>query len=431
MVPATAPPPEAPMDIGPIVELLKDSDPDVVIEGLREMKSLYHSSTRYRTLILQGNLKTLVVRHAYSVHEDLVASAVGVLWNFSAWEENKEALVDAGAIPAALRIIGAEHNYNDEHIMQGAVAILSNLSEYRFDSGAYNQRQKKVLKHKPLRVLQTVLGARNRKSSTEFLLCLTTVNLLASRNTIRRRTEKRCLDNVEKFRKKMEANGAGERISYSWITYMPMVALLHSKIVEVIRFGLCSLAWNLQESQAFERKVHKSVALTGSWQKFCSLAKCEDKIISTKAAEILKRFHVNESVLPSPVNHLAVDMGGLLCSDTLGTSDQMVNLLVDGSSIPVHKAILWARVPQFRSDIRILSSEITLSPDVSATAAAAVVRYLYTNDIQLTCSNFKDIRVAAKWFDLKGLERECVNWRKQCKSVSQCMSVNFDGVYLK
>lgn len=161
----------------------------------------------------------------------LVILALHCLWNLAAYEENKPTVVLHGGVEVVLSLFNrarmVKDKYRDE-VFLCCSAILQNVSESHFRSGARNQLQVRILQEGVLEPLMLLAGESMRDISIRFKACLTICNLAYHPQNRRHLKEAKALDLVSRFIEPENWSEASEKTSIwnSWLGLQPFVPLL-------------------------------------------------------------------------------------------------------------------------------------------------------------------------------------------------------------
>jgi hypothetical protein len=161
----------------------------------------------------------------------LVILALHCLWNLAAYEENKPTVVLHGGVEVVLSLFNrarlVKDKYRDE-VFLCCSAILQNVSESHYRSGARNQLQVRILQEGVLEPLMLLGGESMRDISIRFKACLTICNLAYHPQNRRHLKEAKALDLVTRFIEPETWSEATEKTSIwnSWLGLQPFVPLL-------------------------------------------------------------------------------------------------------------------------------------------------------------------------------------------------------------
>lgn len=215
----------------------------------------------------------------------LVILALHCLWNLAAYEENKPTVVLQGGVEVVLSLFTrarvVKDKYRDE-VFLCCSAILQNVSESHYRSGAPNQLQVRILQEGVLEPLMLLAGESIRDISIRFKACLTLCNLAYHPQNRRHLKEARALDLVRSFIEPQVWNEALEKTSIwnSWLGLQPFVPLLslvsdnggnvEADVLCVICFAALCLE-KFSGVKRYRKKLWHDLALNGGVQPLRSL----------------------------------------------------------------------------------------------------------------------------------------------------------------
>jgi len=138
----------------------------------------------------------------------------------------------------------------------------------------------------------------------------------------------------------------------------------------------------------------------------------------------------------SPKSSLGLDFGNLLTSQS--SSD--ISFIIDGKEVKAHKLILSARSPvfaaMFRSDMKEKEMDQIDIPDISPVVFNELLRFIYTDRVQLTEDNAEPLLAAANQYLLLSLKTHCEEFVIKGLSTENCVEMfvlaeMYDASHLK
>jgi len=207
----------------------------------------------------------------------LVILALHCLWNLAAYEENKPTVVLHGGVEIVLSLFNRarliKEKYRDE-VFLCCSAILQNVSESHFRSGAKNQLQVRILQEGVLEALMVLAGESVSDLSVRFKACLTLCNLSYHPQNWQHLRESKALDLVSKFTEPSTWTQAIEKTSIwnSWLGLQPFVPLLSLALEHTDRDVLCVICFvalcleKFSAVRRYHKKLWHDLALNGGIQ---------------------------------------------------------------------------------------------------------------------------------------------------------------------
>lgn len=215
----------------------------------------------------------------------LVILALHCLWNLAAYEENKPTVVLHGGVEVVLSLFNraraVKDKYRDE-VFLCCSAILQNVSESHYRSGARNQLQVRILQEGVLEPLMLLGGDSMRDISIRFKACLTICNLAYHPQNRRHLKEAKALDLVASFIEPENWAEATEKTSIwnSWLGLQPFVPLLSltsgngdnvdRDMLSAVGFAALCLE-KFSGAKRYRKKLWHDLALNGGIQPLKSL----------------------------------------------------------------------------------------------------------------------------------------------------------------
>jgi hypothetical protein len=250
----------------------------------------------------------------------LVILALHCLWNLCAYEENKPTAVLHGAVEIVLALFNrarvVKDKYRDE-VFLCCSAILQNVSESHYRSGARNQLQVRILQEGVLEPLLLLGGETMRDISIRFKACLTLCNLAYHPQNRRHLKEARAFDLVARFIEQANWSEALEKTSIwnSWLGLQPFVPL--------VSLASCDGMGGLSNGHAVEKEVLTVISFAVlCLEKFSSVKRYRKKLWHDLALNgginplkaLLRSSLLEERIraaITSVFVHLGINMAGL------------------------------------------------------------------------------------------------------------------------
>ncbi|KAN0026413.1 hypothetical protein ACTFIV_007397 [Dictyostelium citrinum] len=280
-----------------------------------------------------------------SPDEKVRSETLSLLWNFSAEESLKVKMFEE----RILNYIGCLFNFQDENLLLRTSAIIQNLCEFRFEKGAINQNQiKMVSQYKDL--LPTIIQRSNHQDvRIKFLSCNTLCNLSMNEENRKLFQQMNIFQDVIGEFNKNYLNDIELPSSFNWVTLQPLLGLISSKDKEVQIFILyCVLSFSLSEK--YNRRLWRVLANNHGIESLLKLKKSKNLLVSelsTKICSILKIEKQKIETLKHDSNECLENEISKLFNNQNMFPDLLIKC-IDKPIVYLHRSICVSRCPKLK-----------------------------------------------------------------------------------
>eukprot|EP01121_Diplochlamys_sp_Union-15-3_P014158 TRINITY_DN4482_c0_g1_i5.p1 TRINITY_DN4482_c0_g1~~TRINITY_DN4482_c0_g1_i5.p1 ORF type:complete len:415 (-),score=60.16 TRINITY_DN4482_c0_g1_i5:105-1349(-) len=342
-------------------------------------------------------------------HEDsnVRITALHCLWNLSAYEANKGKIVVEGAVTPLLNLLATKN----KPIMDCVSAIIQNVSESKFSSGAKNQYQYRIAQEGVIQEFARLLSQYSDIIELRFKVCLTIANLSMHPQNRQEIEATQALKEILKLVLDASVDLCNQdKLFANWLGLQPFVALLRSQYTEVQLLALFCLAkfTSFKAESAYHKYFWRDLSLNEGLNPIIELARSPYDYLRKYAIRILSNVNIQyeEDPIIIPESTLCKDLKKLYLSTQSEMSHSSatptdVTLVIDGKPLRCHKIILSTRCSYFdalfkhwqsgESDSANTKKSELIIQGFDYDVVNLVVEYLYTDTVQLNWNNAIDV----------------------------------------
>ncbi|PRP79069.1 hypothetical protein PROFUN_13171 [Planoprotostelium fungivorum] len=366
----------------------------VVREQLQGISILYDifsrpidKSVHSRVLREIGGLAVLIsLLGSQEVHGKIKMKVLYTLWNLSALSDNKVILYEEGVAEVLLKL---EIPTEGDHILVGVIAIMQNISEYKFGERNPNQvhlYQCGVFNYVAERMTHKDIWVR-------FLSCMAVANL-ANNHLVRKMISadgcesvlQQLTDFVMEYKR---AEKAETELFKGWLSLEPHIPLLCSNDEPILIWSLfcvCEFAKlattqdaSLEHSSLSQ--IWHDLGLNQGVAPIRKLSKSKNQTISHMANSLINLLDIKEEV--DMMTETVSSVGSDFYAGLMGGAYTDISFNCNGSVLHAHRIVLASRCPALAamfSNGLAESSMKTIPIHFSKQVFATFIQFLYTAD---------------------------------------------------
>ncbi|KAM9971570.1 hypothetical protein ACTFIW_011552 [Dictyostelium discoideum] len=280
-----------------------------------------------------------------SPDEKVRSETLSLLWNFSAEESLKVKMFEE----RILNYIGCLFNYQDENLLLRTSAIIQNLCEFRFEKGAINQNQIKIVsQYKDL--LSTIIQRSNHQDvRIKFLSCNTLCNLSMNEENRKLFQQMNIFQEVIGEFNKNYLNDIELPSSFNWVTLQPLLGLISSKDTQVQIFILyCVLSFSLSEK--YNRRLWRVLANNHGIESLLKLKKSKIQLVSELSTKICTTLKIEKQKIET-LKHDSNECLENDISKLFNNENMFPDLIIkckDKPNFYLHRSICVSRCPKLK-----------------------------------------------------------------------------------